>query len=89
MGAVNYLTRSSSKHASLGRENSPEIARKLDVYQTQTLILLRGYFTQGTQSIVHPTAPLGAMTLRLLRFRAEFSPRVLGKESVSLQLKRE
>lgn len=27
------------------------------------------------------------MALRLLRFRAELSPRVLGKESVSLQLK--
>jgi len=60
---------------------------ELDVYQTQIFILLRGDVTQGTQSIVHPTAPGGAMALHFLRFRAEFSPRVLGKESVSLPVK--
>jgi len=60
---------------------------ELDVYHTQILILLRGDVTQGAKSIVHPTAPGGAMALRFLRFRAEFSPQVPADNSVSLQLR--
>lgn len=60
---------------------------ELDVFQTQTLTLLAGDVTEGALSLVHPTAPGGAMAVRFLRFRAQFKPEVTPEGPIALQVK--
>jgi spore germination protein KC len=59
---------------------------ELDVFQTQMLVLLKGEVGQGAMSIVHPTAPGGAMAVRFLRFRPQLTPTVRDNKAVSLQI---
>ena len=59
---------------------------ELDVFQTQILVLLKGDMAQAVLSIAHPTAPGGAMAVRLLRFQPRVIPQVSPLGQVALQV---